>query len=344
MPVDKDDYLVFSSNDYLGLKSHPKVIEAARNSISSEVGTGASRLVTGTRQKHRDLEAKLAEYKSCESALVFSSGYAANIGVLSTFGTNKAVIISDELNHASIVDGCRLARSEVLKFKHLDYDQCENQLKIVNSEGKLGLVVTDSVFSMDGDVADIDRLSEICSKFGALLVVDDAHNVFNAHFNVDPDLTLIVGTLSKTFGSLGGFVGGRRGFIDLLINQARSFIFTTGLSLPDTAAGLAAVEIVNSDEGTELLNKLRDNITYFKTMVQADLDTMTPIVPIVIGREDKAVEISNKLREDKILIPAIRPPTVPVGTSRLRVTLSAEHSYDQIEYLGLKLREAMKAI
>ncbi len=339
--VDNDNYLVFASNDYLGLKSHPKVIESVCKAVANEMGTGGSRLITGSRQLHRDLEDKLADYKQQEAGLVFSSGYTANIGVISTLGTKEVTILSDELNHASIVDGCRLAKSEVLKYRHLDLEHLRSLLKDVNQTGNLSLVVTDSVFSMDGDVADINELAQMCSTYGAFLVIDDAHNVFNRHFECDPELSLIVGTLSKTFGSLGGFIVGQRNMIDLMINKSRSFIFTTGLSNADTAAAIAGVDIVMSSEGDQLLEQLSCNIKYFKELMAIDSDFITPIVPIVIGSEDRALKISAKLKENHILVPAIRPPTVPKNTSRLRITLSSQHERGQLELLSSILKDAL---
>jgi glycine C-acetyltransferase len=344
IPTESKEYLVFASNDYLGLKSNKRVIKAVTKATTCEVGTGASRLVTGTRQIHKDLESQLADYKNTESALVFSSGYSANIGVLSVLGTTNVCIISDELNHASIVDGCRLSRSEVLKFSHRNLKDCENKINEALNKNLLPLVVTDSVFSMDGDIADINSLGDLCKKYNSFLVIDDAHNVFNEHYEIDSDRTSIVGTLSKTLGSLGGYVAGKQEIIDLLVNKARSFIFTTALSVADTAAALESLRIINSDEGQFLLDKLKSNIIYFKKSMEIDSKWLTPIVPVIIGSEDKALEVAKILKENKIIVPAIRPPTVPKGTSRLRITLSALHEFEEIDFLVSALKNALTVL
>jgi 8-amino-7-oxononanoate synthase len=322
----------FASNDYLGLTHHPEVRAAAAEAVARwGTGSGASRLVVGSRPLHAELEAELADWKGTEDALLFPTGYHANLGVLSTLAGEGVTVLSDELNHASIVDGCRLARAAVRIVRHRDLDQVDAHLATLDGPA---LVVTDSAFSMDGDAADVEGLLTVCSWYGALLVVDEAHAVLGpdvpgwlgtraAH---DPPL-LRMGTLSKALGSLGGYVAGPKAYVDLLRNRARSFIFTTASSPADTAAGLAALRVVRSAEGAGLVARLR----YLVDRVAPGHPT--PIVPVVVGGEADAVAASAGLLERGLLVPAIRPPTVPPGTSRLRIALSAAHTDAQVTHL-----------
>jgi 8-amino-7-oxononanoate synthase len=320
----------FASNDYLGLSRHPAVVAGAHAALDHwGAGAGAARLVAGAFPLHAELEAALAEWKREPAALLFPTGYAANLGVLSTFARAGVRVLSDERNHASIVDGCRLSRAEICVYRHGEVAHAEELLR--SAPGR-AVVVTDSVFSMDGDVAPIAELAECCARHGALLVLDEAHAVLGP----DPDLAgvdhLRVGTLSKYLGSLGGFVAGARPFIDLLVNRARPFIFTTASSPADAGAALAAVGVLRSEEGDRLVAALRANVDLFKAAHPS------PIVPIVVGEEGAAVAASGALRRRGLLVPAIRPPTVAPGTSRLRVSLSATHTAGQIAGLleGLK--------
>jgi 8-amino-7-oxononanoate synthase len=316
----------FASNDYLGLSSHPAVIAAAGAALE-RWGTGAtaSRLIVGTRPGHGDLEAAIADWKQTDRALVFSSGYAANVGVLTTLGGPDVTVFSDELNHASIIDGCRLGRSDVVVYRHADAEDLDRRLRSV---GGRKVVVTDSVFSMDGDVADLAALAQLCVRHHALLVLDEAHAVFGPDLPFVDGLELVrVGTLSKTLGSLGGWVAADGPLIDLLVNRARSFIFTTALTPADTAAAGAALRVLRSSEGGALLDRLRANVDRLRQ------GHPSPIVPIVLGDEVRAVKAAAALLEVGVLVPAIRPPTVPAGTSRLRVALSAAHSDVMIDNL-----------
>jgi 8-amino-7-oxononanoate synthase len=332
---DLDEGLVsFASNDYLGLSRHPAVVAAAHAAIDRwGAGSGAARLVAGSRPVHAQLEAALAAWKGEPAALLFPTGYAANLGVLATFAGPGVRVLSDERNHASIVDGCRLSRAEVCVYRHCDLDHVEDLLR--TAPGRT-MVVSDTVFSMDGDAAPVAALARLCAGRGALLVLDEAHAVLGP--DPGPDLRgcdhLRVGTLSKYLGSLGGFVAGPLASVELLVNRARPFIFTTASSPADAAAGLAAVGVLRSDEGRRLVDRLRANV---------DLMAPThpsPIVPIVIGDEDAAVAASAALRERGLLVPAIRPPTVAPGTSRLRISLSAEHTTAQIHALVDAVRDA----
>ena len=318
-----DEGLVsFASNDYLGLSRHPAVVAGAHAALDRwGAGAGAARLVAGALPVHADLEAALADWKREPAALLFPTGYAANLGVLSTFAGAGVRVLSDERNHASIVDGCRLSRAEICVYRHGDLHHVEELLR--SAPGR-AIVVTDTVFSMDGDVAPVDALAECCARHRALLVLDEAH----ALLGPDPDLAgvdhLRVGTLSKYVGSLGGFVAGPRSFVDLLVNRARTFIFTTASSPADAGAALAALGVLRSQEGAALVARLRANVDLVKA------GHPSPILPIVVGDEGAATAVSAALRRRGLLVPAIRPPTVAPGTSRLRISVSATHTAGQI--------------
>jgi len=315
----------FASNDYLGLAGHPAVVAAARRALDLwGAGAGSSRLVAGARPLHRQLEAALAEWKGAEAALVFATGYAANLGVLQALGGRGVTVVSDRLNHASIVDGCRLSRAEVVVTPHADADAVERA--VAAAPGRV-LVVTESVFSMDGDVAPIDDLMAVCARHGALLVIDDAHAVLGPEPGSAHGPVLRVATLSKALGSLGGFVAGPRALCDLLVNRARTFVFTTASTPADTAAALAALEVVRSPEGEALRTRLRAHVERLRP------GHPSPIVPVVVGDEGEALAASAALLDRGLLVPAIRPPTVPPGTSRLRISLSAAHTAEHVERL-----------
>ncbi|MGP0032762.1 MAG: aminotransferase class I/II-fold pyridoxal phosphate-dependent enzyme [Acidimicrobiales bacterium] len=369
----------FASNDYLGLSVHPSVVEAAADALARwGAGSGASRLVTGSRPVHAELERALAEWKGTEAAVCFPTGFAANLGVLSVLGGPDVRVLSDELNHASIIDGCRLSRSQVSVYRHGDVEHLGELLAgrvggvgggagvggggggrvgdgrvEVGGGGRVGdgrvevgggdrdrghaapptLVVTDTVFSMDGDVAPIEEVAALCRRHGALLLVDEAHAVLgpalsSADFGRDGPTLVRVGTLSKTLGSLGGFVAGPRDVIDLLVNRARPYIFSTALTPADAAAALAALGIVRSPEGEALVSRLRAYVD-----IVGGPDHPSPIIPVVLGREERALEASARLLDAGLWVPAIRPPTVPEGTSRLRVTLSAAHTGEEVAQL-----------
>jgi 8-amino-7-oxononanoate synthase len=310
----------FASNDYLGLAAHPVVQAGAAAALEQwGSGAGASRLIVGSRPVHHDLEAELALWKGTERALVFPTGFAANLGVLGVLGGPDVTIFSDELNHASIIDGCRLSRASVVPYRHCDLEQLADLLAAAPGRA---VVVTDSVFSMDGDVAPVDDLGVLCAEHGALLVLDEAHAVLgpDAPAQVEGLDLLRVGTLSKALGALGGFVAGTSAFVDLLINRARPFIFTTALTPADAGAALAAVRICQTDEGEALRTRLRQVID------RVQPGAPSPIIPIVLGAEDMAVAAAEALLGRGVLVPAIRPPTVAPGTCRLRVALSSAHT------------------
>jgi len=332
--VGGQEVVSFAANDYLGLSSHPDVIAAAHDALDRwGAGSGSSRLVVGTRPIHAELEAAIADWKGTEAAVLFATGYSANIGVLSALRGDHVTILSDELNHASIVDGCRLSRAQVVVYPHRDTDELGKMLR--RSTGRT-VVVSETVFSMDGDVAPIARLIDICAESEALLVLDEAHAVLGPHVvALPPDLDLIlVGTLSKALGSLGGFVAASRRWVDWLVNRSRPLIFTTAPTPADTAAALAALRIARSGRGAELAGRLRAHIDRLRP------GHPSPIVPVVLGTERVALDAAAALLGQGLLVPAIRPPTVPPGTSRLRVALSAAHTDAQVACL----RDALDAI
>ena len=334
----------FASNDYLGLATHPNVVTAAHDALDRwGSGSGASRLVTGSRPVHSALELELASWKRCERAVLFPTGFAANLSVLSVFGTKGTHVFSDEVNHASIIDGCRIARAEVTVYPHGDLGKLEAALAA--SSGR-SMIVSDTVFSMDGDDADLEGLLKIAARHDSLLVLDEAHAVLgpelpdgvlgtngrsgtNAQRPVD---ILRVGTLSKTLGSLGGFVAGPRRFIELMVNRARPYIFSTASTPADAAAALAALGIVQSEEGHALKSRLTDHVARVTARVGRG-GHFSPIVPMIVGGEAEAVAASGDLLAQGLWVPAIRPPTVPSGTSRLRITLSAIHTDQQVDRL-----------
>ena len=323
----------FASNDYLGLTQHPLVRAAARTAIDDYgTGSGSARLIVGSRPVHSRLEERIAAWRGTEAAVLFTTGYAANLGVIDTMGRWASVICSDELNHASIIDGCRLARAPTSVYPHRDADAVDELL--AGSESR-GMVVTDSVFSMDGDLAPAGELSAVCAAHGALLVLDDAHLVLDHPEPLHPNCRVLrVGTLSKAIGALGGFVCGPRTFVDVLVNMARSYIFTTAAAPAAAAAAAAAIDVIDSPEGDTLRARLRANIDRLRP------NHPSPIIPIVVGAEDRAMAASKALAREGVLVPAIRPPTVPPGTSRLRVTVSAAHRDADLDRLINALRAA----
>lgn len=318
----------FASNDYLGLAAHPQVVDAAVGALRRwGAGAGASRLVTGSRPVHHDLETALAAHMGTERAVVFPTGYAANLGVLSTFGEPGVLVCSDELNHASIVDGARLARAGVAVYRHADVDHLN---EVLAAHDGPALVVSDLVFSMDGDTAPVAGLADACRRHDALLVLDEAHAVLGpdpAPFLHGVDVVR-VGTLSKTLGSLGGFAASSRRFVELLENRARSYIFTTALTPADAAAAGAALAILHGPEGVMRRRRLR------RLVDQLAPGHPSPIIPVVLGAEETALAASAALLEQGLWVPAIRPPTVAPGTARLRVTVSAAHDDDDVARLA----------
>jgi len=323
----------FASNDYLGLTADPEVVGAAHRALDRwGSGSGASLRVTGSRPVHAELEAALASWKECDRALVLPTGFAANLSVLSVFGDVGAHVFSDELNHASIIDGCRLGRAGVSVYPHGDLDRLD---ALVGRTPGRRIIVTDTVFSMDGDEADLAGLVSLAQRHGALLVLDEAHAVLGPALPrgaTSGGEILRMGTLSKTLSSLGGFVAGPSRFVELLVNRGRPYIFTTAPTPADAAAALAAVEVVRSPRGADLRARLAHHVDRVARHV-GRRGHRSPIIPVVIGDEADAVVASAELLDLGLWVPAIRPPTVPPGTSRLRITLSSAHTDEQVDRL-----------
>jgi len=319
--------VVFASNDYLGLTHHPEVIAAAHEALDRDgSGSGSARLIVGSREVHDELERELATWKGCERAALFPTGFATNLGVLTTFGREGVLICSDERNHASIIDGCRLANGDVAIYRHNDLDHLRELLR--GRGARRALVVSDTVFSMDGDVVPLDALVQLCANEAALVVLDEAHAVLGPERDgATPEHVLRVGTLSKTLGALGGFVAGPARYVELVENLARPYIFTTAPTPADTAAALAALRVLRSSAGDALVERLRAHVERVRP------GHPSPIIPFVIGEEQATVDAARTLLEHGILVPAIRPPTVAPGTSRLRVTLSAAHTDADVDQL-----------
>ncbi|MED4462694.1 8-amino-7-oxononanoate synthase [Metabacillus fastidiosus] len=341
-PSHSDTDLVFSSNDYLGLRADKRLIAAANKALY-ECGTGSSgsRLTTGNSIWHERLEQRIADFKQTEAALLFSSGYLANVGVLSSIPEKGDILLSDELNHASIIDGCRLSKADTIVYKHADMDDLEEKLRKAKGCGQC-FIVTDGVFSMDGTVAPLDKIMKIADHYNAYVIVDDAHATgvlgengrgTSEYFDVAPDI--VIGTLSKAAGTEGGFVCGSKTLIDYLINHARTFIFQTAIPAMSCAASYTALEIIEqSHKDRELLlmniKKVQEALSQMGYEVKGG---STPIIPVIIGEAEKAVLFAEKLKDNGIYAPAIRPPTVPDGESRIRFTISSAHSSEEINYL-----------
>lgn len=340
----------FASNDYLGLTDHPATRAAAVAAVERwGTGSGASRLIVGSRPIHHDLEEALAAWRGTEAALLFPTGFAANLGTLAALADRDVAVVSDERNHASIIDGCRLAAqrgASLAVARHADVDHVAELVDAARRDGRRPMVVTDSVFSMDGDEAPIDGLLAVCAQAGAALVLDEAHAVLGPDVSPSAGATLAaaggllvrVGTLSKALGSLGGFVAADRAVVDLLVNRARPFIFTTAPTPADAAAGLAAVEVVCGAEGAALRARLRGHVDRLAP------GHPSPILPVVVGGEQAALDAAAALAERGLLVPAIRPPTVAPGTCRLRVALSAAHTDDQVGALATALADLGLAV
>ncbi len=342
----------FSSNNYLGLAGHPALIEASKE-YAARYGSGstASRLIAGNTQAHQELEEFLAEWKGTPAALLFGSGYQANVGILSSVMGVNDLIISDELNHASIIDGCRLSPSAVTVYPHRDLNRLADLVKLNGFTRKL--VVTESVFSMDGHKAPLREISELCQRWGALLMVDEAHatGVFGPHGQglaaaegIVPDIQM--GTLGKAMGAAGAYVAGSRALIDLLVNKARSLIFTTASPPGVIGSALAALRIVVSEEGARRRAALADNVSRFQELIgQATGCDTNPghIVPIMIGDSAQTMKISQSCLEAGIFAHGIRFPSVPEGTARLRFTLMSIHTPDDLVSAASVLKRVLRA-
>ena len=334
----------FSSNDYLGFANHPLIAEAVINAAKEwGVGSGASHLVCGHQAINQKFEADFSDFVEAESAVLFSTGYMANFAVLNSFFDRDGLILQDKLNHASLIDAGRLSRAELKRYKHLDMEVLERQL--VEKNDRLTLVATDAVFSMDGDMAPIHKISELAKNHGAIAYFDDAHGFgvlgkegkgsLNAAGMKPQGNNLVLATMGKAMGSFGAVVAGDKVFIDSLIQNARPYIYTTALPPTVVAANASALNILQEENWR--LAKLHKLIQYFReSVLDLNLDLMqsdTAIQPLIIGSNDKALSSSQALRELGFLVTAIRPPTVPVGTARLRITLTANHSIEDVDRL-----------
>ena len=340
--LDGRDVVLLGSNNYLGLSTHPKVIAAAVEATQA-FGTGASgsRLISGNSELYTTLEANLAKAKGTEVALVFSSGYAANTSVIPMLAGEGDLILSDAFNHASIIDGCRLSRATRQVYRHCDVEHLRALLS--ESTGfRRRLIVTDGVFSMDGDIAPLPDICDLAAKHDAMMLVDDAHGFgvlgedgsgSVVHFGLEGKGIVQMGTLSKSVGALGGYIAGTRPLIELLINRARGFIFTTGLPPPTLAAANAALDIIRSTP--ELRQCLFSHAKYLKTALidlgYTLLQSETQILPVILGNPQRATRIAEALFTEGVFAPAIRPPAVPPGTSRLRLTAMATHTEAEIQ-------------
>lgn len=350
---DDKEYLMMASNNYLGLTFDTRVIEGAlKGAQQYGTGSGGSRLVSGTFPLFTELERSLAKFKNTEKALVFNTGYMANVGTISAVADKNTIIFSDALNHASIIDGCRLSRGTVKTYSHCDIDELKYLLKQVDRNTRK-LIVTDGVFSMDGDIAPLDKLYELSRDYNALLMVDDAHatgTIGNGHgtaayFNLEKEIDIQLGTLSKSLGSVGGYVAANSTIIDYLVNTSRSFIFSTALSPADIGAALAALQVLETD--ASVLGRLQENVNYMADQLISmgiDATNETPIFPILIGRNEDTLAVSEYLYEAGIIGTAIRPPTVPIGESRIRLTVTAAHNKKQIDFVCQSLHNAMKQL
>jgi 8-amino-7-oxononanoate synthase len=331
--------LLLCSNNYLGLADHPAVREAAAEAAMRwGAGAGASRLISGNMEPHRQLEARLAEFKGYEAALLFGSGYLANAGVIAALAGAGEVVLSDELNHASIVDGCRLSRAETFVYRHGDLDHLAWGLDQAGGRGSL--IVTDGVFSMDGDIAPLSQLLELAHRHGCRLMVDEAHATGTlgpggrgsvAAAGLSDEVDLIVGTLGKALGSYGAYACASAETIDFLVNTARPFIFSTAPPPPSVAAAAAALELVSVDR----VERLQSNATTFRAALGAEgLDggrSRTQIVPVEVGDAEPTMQLCDRLLEGGVFAQGIRPPTVPEGSSRLRFTVMASHEAGELE-------------
>ncbi len=341
--ADGEPLLSFCSNDYLGLANHPQNLEALTSALpETGLGGAASHLVCGHHQSHHQLEQRLADFTRRSAALFFSTGYMANLGVISALAGRGDTVFSDRLNHASIIDGCILSRARVRRYAHGDVAALESMLAETSGHK---LVVTDGVFSMDGDVAPLRDLARVCKAHDALLVVDDAHgigvlgpqgrgSVLEAGLSED-DVPVLIGTLGKAVGTSGAFVAGPAVLMEYLVQKARTYIYTTAMPPALAAATCASLELIEADDQRRA--HLRELIAHFRAGAEQlgyeVMPSQSPIQPIMVGGNEEALALSQALEQQGVLVTAIRPPTVPEGQARLRVTLSAAHTLAQVEQL-----------
>lgn len=357
--IDKDgkEYLVFGTNNYLGLTHHPDVINASKEANLYGTGSTGSRLTTGASFEARELEKNISEFKGTESTLIFNTGYMANLGVIYAITKENDIIFSDQLNHASIIDGTRISKAKVKVYKHKDTANLEEEIKEEKEKGDYSnfFIVSDGVFSMDGDIAPLPELTEIAKKYNCCLIIDDAHatgvigktgkgTVEYFKDKTGKDLSayvdLQIGTLSKALASEGGFVCGKQVYIDYLINKSRPFIFSTALSPATIASANAALNLLK-ENSEDYLSNLNENTKLMRKLLSdAGLNIVegeTPIIPIIVGPAELANRLSDELKKEGILVSAIRPPSVPKEMSRLRLTIIATHTKEEIEFAAAKI-------
>ena len=345
--------LNFSSNNYLGLANHPEVVEAfAGYARKYGVGSGSSRLIGGNMEIHVELEEALARFKGAEACLTFSSGYLANLGILDTLGGPEATIFSDELNHASIVDGCRLSRARVEVYRHADMGHLEDLLKASQAGRKI--IVTDGLFSMGGDIAPLPDLTKLKEKHGAILVVDDAHATGTLppdgrgsadYFGLAGEIEIQMGTFSKALGTYGAFMCASHTIVDYFINKCRTFVFNT--ALPPAIAGATIKSIELLSRHPEWLASLMENEEIFRREMDArgrKISSQTAIVPIPVGTDEDTMALSRRLYDGGLFIHGIRPPTVPEGKGQLRLTLMATHTADMVKTAARRIDESLKEL
>jgi glycine C-acetyltransferase len=341
--VDHRSVVNLSSNNYLGLTTHPKLRERALAAVSAlGVGTGSVRTIAGTMEIHMELERKLAAFKKTEAAVVFQSGFTANAGTVSSILGRDDAIVSDELNHASIIDGARLSRADVKVFPHRDVDAARKVLEAL-PRGQRTLLITDGVFSMDGDLGALPALCDLADEFGCIMMVDDAHasGVFGQHgrgtvdhFGMHGRVDVQVGTLSKALGALGGYVAGTRSLIEFLHHRARPFLFSTSHPPSVAAACIAALEVLETEP--QWMERLWDNTRFFKGGLQAlGFNTgisESPITPVIAGENALAMTLSDRLFEEGVFAQGIGFPTVPRGKARVRTIVTATHTKDELQF------------
>jgi len=342
LTVDGKNVLNFCSNNYLGLANHPKIVEAAKDATKKYgVGPAAVRSIAGTMDLHVQLEQRLAKFKGAEDVITFQSGFTANLGTISALVGKGDVIFSDRLNHASIIDGCRLSGAKIIAYEHNDPGALEDAIKEHSSNFRRALIITDGVFSMDGDIAPLPALVEVAKKYDILFMVDDAHGEgvlgkggrgIVDHFGLHGRVDIEVGTMSKAFGVVGGMVAGDKVIIEWLRQRGRPFLFSSAVTAPDAAACLAAVDLLEGS--TELVDKLWANAKYFKAeMKKLGFDTgvsETPITPVMLGEAPLAQQFSRELFEEGVFAMSIGFPTVAKGKARIRVMISAAHDNDDL--------------
>ncbi len=350
--INGKEVLNFSSNNYLGLANHDETVKAAKKSLEEYgIGPGAVRSIAGTMSLHNELEKKLAKFKKVEAAITFQSGFCANLTVIPALVGKGDTIISDELNHASIIDGCRLSGAKVEVYKHSDMESLEEVLQSDLKGRKL--IVTDGVFSMDGDIALLPEIVELAKKYDALVMVDDAHGegVLGTHgrgivdhFELHGEVDVEIGTFSKAIGTVGGCAAGSAKLIEYLKQQGRPFLFSSAVTPPDVAATIKSIEILEKDD--TLVRKLWNNGDLFKEkMKEAGFDvghSETPITPVMIGDAKDASEMSSKLFAEGVFAQSIGYPTVPKGKARIRVMISATHSEEDLEFALSKFKKVGK--